>query len=218
MSNGITLANGGYPVKTAKSHHLESWEFDALAPVRFSEIASLGAGVVSTAIQARFVLPQACKIPKVAISCTAIDSLAGTDAFNIVVGNGAYDTAIVTPPWDDQNTWGYPTQFATAGQALFAQDVQFTAANFPGYFIQQPDGTVLTIAAAMTTGAGGVGVFVPTVWDAVFPAFTVLTVRAITTASTGSITDLDITLLTAAVDQYPSGPRDGNDGVPSLGW
>lgn len=188
----------------------EKTSLGVLGPVPMFTVASIGAGVANTTIQARFLLPGRTKIPKIVVYLTAISDLTGC-SFNIVLGeaaSGVYTAGNV--PGNDNSSvpnvsynsggqatgssptyaaggGGIATNPATAGQAMFAADVAFNATNFPG--------NVSAGVPALTTGGMG-GVygqqFVPASPDAVWPNQGVLTLRATTTASTGSITNLMI--------------------------
>ncbi len=220
LNQGIVLATSGSPVKRDKTHFINSWVFDTLGVWSFPTIATVAASTVNTTILAQLLVPQAIKIPKVMIGCTAIGLLSTTLSVNVVVGLGAYETTpgvIQTPPLDDQETYGYPTAYAANGQALFIPDIAFTAANFPGYFITNQLGVTQTVAPAITTGAGGVGEFIPYHWDAVIPPYSWLTVRA-ATPSGQTITNLTVSMVVSPVDQWPSGSGDQLQAFPSGGW
>jgi hypothetical protein len=116
--------------------------------------------------------------------------------------NGAEGTAITVPPNDNEEVYGYPTVFGAAGQALFGTDVAFNTTNFPG----------------LAVATGGSGLFVPTHYDAVIPALTLLTLRVETPPNVGSITNLSVSLLGAIIDTFPNGPGDGTSGTPGLGF
>lgn len=173
-------------VKTAKTSRPNAYGFNCLGFAGLANNQTVGAGEANTSILSSLVLPQDAKIAKVGISFSAIDSLTG-DSFNIVVGNGSYTQGAVAPG-DNSLTYGYPTAFATAGDALFSADVALNATNVPG----------------ATTASGGSVALVPTVYDAVYPAGAVLTLRATTNASTGSISGLSVTLLLEPVDPQPN--------------
>lgn len=181
-----------------KKHNLQAFAFDSVSQANFALVAAIGAAVANTTLQGQLILPSACKIAKVAVNLTAIDNVAGTDSFNIVVGTtGAYTQGNTMLP-DNSAINGYPTQFAVAGNSVFTNDVGFSPTNFPG----------------ITTAAGGNAVLVPTVWDAVYPGGTVLTLRATTIASTGSITNLLVGLCLCFIDPFPF----RNTFVPVSGW
>jgi len=197
-------------VKTTIDRNPRAFTFDALSETGFPLVATLGAGVANTVVQGYVVQPFAYKVAIVSVFCTALDSLAGTDKFNLVVGTGAYTQGTTIPTdnsFDPQSTTtvginvpqsssnpavlgglGYPTNFATAGQALFSADQALTATAGVGVATT----TGQPALATPTTGGGGVWRFVPTYYDAVIPAGAVLTLRAVTTASTGSISNLSV--------------------------
>lgn len=178
-----------------KEHVVQSFRFDAVTPYAFPEVATIGAGVANTTIQGSLLIPNAFKIAKVAVSFGDIDALT-TDAFNIVVGTDSYTQGTLAPP-DNSAVYGYPTQFAAAGDTVFGDDMGFNVTNFPN-----------------ATTSGGVAVFAPPVWDAIYPAGSVLTLRASTVASTGSIADLLVALCVKLIDVTPF-----NDSfVPTQGW
>lgn len=181
-TNPIT-GTAGYPVKRNKSHSIDSIVFDSLCVLGQFPIVSPSAGVARTTIQGRILIPQAFKISKVAVYCSAIDALTG-DSFNIVVGAGSPNTSgaasNVAPP-DNQRNNGYPTAFAAAGNLVFATDVPFNAAN------------------GFATATGGVNEFCPTNYDGCYlPG--ILTLRVTTNASTGSITNLLVSISGVLID------------------
>jgi hypothetical protein len=216
----------------SKTHlSVQAWGFDTLAPLPLVQNATLGAGLTGTTIGGSVVLPQAMKIPKVAFAYETSDLFNGTETLQIVVeSSGDYNPAASTPnaafntsatpfgqgvgvahvlhtagqgqmvgPGDNSGLIGYPTQFAAAGDCLFATDVPIDAATF-------------TNASA---GTGGGSCVQPTTnWDTVYAAGTVLSLRGVTTASTGSITGLCVTLLTQTVDQKPANDR----AIPCYSW
>jgi hypothetical protein len=181
------------PVKTAVDRSVHSTRFDAVYSLQFVE-ETLAAGLANTAVVARVSLPLAAKIPVVQVSFIAIDSLAGTDKFNIVVGEGA-ETGTVGPV-DNTDVSGTPwavgqpiaSGYAAAGNGLFKVDQAITATAGVGAPANQP------ALAAVTTGTGGVLRFITDAPDTIYPAGTVLTLRAVTTASTGEITSLVVSL------------------------
>jgi hypothetical protein len=183
-TNPIT-GTAGYPVKRNKSHSIDSVVFDTLCVLGQFPVVSPGAGVARTTSQGIIFIPQAFKVSKVGVWCTAIDALTG-DSFNIVVGNGTPNTSGVSgnvAPPDNQRNNGYPTAFAAAGNLLFATDVAFTVANFPN----------------LATATGGYNEFEPTNYDGCYlPGALNLVVT--TNASTGSITGLIVTLTGMLID------------------
>jgi hypothetical protein len=261
----------------------DSYNLNSVVPVQLFNLASVGAGVVSTTLEGTFCLPTRCKIPKINVSFTAIDTLAGTDLLNIVQGTEATYTVGNVAGNDNSSTSGFCTNPAVDGDALFNINVPMTLANFPnahtaavaatGYYtlsgipttgfnnvygfgslgtvtVAQTTGNTLAVQAAAdeaaitaaaigitasssgpqvlltattagsqgnfiatsasTTGgdsiftgqaflAGGINTggssglgLIPTYPDAVYPCGAILTLRLITTASTGSITNLSV--------------------------
>jgi hypothetical protein len=186
------------------TRHPKAYGFNALSQLEFVTV-SPGAGVVNGTVQGiPIIMPVAFKIPKVAVYLSAIDSVAGTDLFNIVVGTGAYVSAAASAAPNDNSDQGpppgglgVPTNVATAGQTVFGADVALTAANFPN----------------LTTGSGGYGILIPANYDAVYPAGTPITQRVVTTAGTGSISNFKLRLLIMPVTltqswQTPASPID----------
>ena len=184
---------------------------DTLNSVSFVPYLAIspGAGVVNTTVQDLQLLGLQYKIRKVAVAFTAIDSVAGTDSFNLVVGTGAYaqgnpapndnsfdPSALTTVGVNGQinptvlGGVGYPTNVAVAGQTVFANDVAFTPANIPN----------------ITTGAGGYAILIPANYDAVYPVNIPLTLRVTTTAATGSITGLRIFVVISPMRLRPAFP------------
>jgi hypothetical protein len=169
------------PVKCNKSHDIDGVGFDAISQVTFPAVASVGAGNTATSTSILY-LPQACKIVKVGVYCSAIDAVTG-DSFNIEVGTGTPLTTVGGA--DTQRVYGYPTVAAVAGSLVFVADVGFTVANFPN----------------LATGTGGYNVFIPTNWDTIYiPQNGPLNLYTTTTASTGSITNLQVTLTIICID------------------
>jgi hypothetical protein len=283
--NGSLIASiiPGQRIKGISPSQSDTYVLGACVPVQLFNIAAVGAGVVSTTLEQTFVLPTRCKIPKINVSFTAIDSLAGTDLLNIVQGTSAAYTVGNVAGNDNSSTSGFCTNPAVDGDALFNIDVPITVANFPnahtsavaatGYFtlsgipttgfnnvygfgslgtvvVAQATGNTLAVqatadAAAITAAAigitasssgnqviptattagsqgnfittsasttGGDSIFtgqlllsggintggssglglIPTYPDAVYPCGATLTLRLITTAATGSITNLSV--------------------------
>ncbi len=172
---------------------------------------SPGAGVANTTVQASRVVPFNYKIRIVAVMFTAIDAVAGVDSFNLVVGGiptqtGQTYTQGNIAANDNSDTYGYPTNVAVAGNSVFGADVPFNSANLASAntLTWLPPGSVpstnLTGQSVPNTGwqviatTGGYGLFVPTNWDAVYPAGIPLSLRVTTAASTGTITSLAVTL------------------------
>lgn len=180
------MANAPVLKETDRMNH--GFRTNALAIDSFAAIASVAASTVSTTILARKLLPVATKIGVVSIYFTAITALTGTHLFNIVVGEGA-ETGTVGPA-DQTDISGTPyaigasvaSGYAAAGNAVFAVDQAITVAAGIGAPLYQP------ALAAVTVGTGGVLRFVPDVPDTIYPAGTVLTLRAVVPAAS-SITN-----------------------------
>jgi hypothetical protein len=142
-----------------------------------------------------------------------------------LTGGGATYSQNNPTPNDNSNTYdptlqpgqsslGFPTNFASAGQTLFANDVPFNAANS---YASNPNGISgdLTGRAVGNTGwvslqtGGGYGIFVPTNFDAAYSEATILTLRATTVASTGAIAGLHVVAFVSPMGHragpYPPG-------------
>jgi hypothetical protein len=113
-------------------------------------------------------------------------------------------------------SYGYPTNVAVAGNCVFANDVPFNSANLaannvpanyyasaspynPGVTTWVPSSNLIGQSLPGTgwyslATTGGYGLFVPTNFDAVYPAVIPLSLRATTVASTGSISNMAIVL------------------------
>ena len=130
---------------------------------------SVGSNVANTIPQDWLPLTTAVKVQKVAVSFSGIASLAGTYAFNIVYNQlqtpgtpgaeappAANDNAFTgsTPGSSTVTGTGVCTNPAVDGNSLFASDILFTTTNFPG----------------ATTSQGGIGIFIPTNYDALYPS------------------------------------------------
>lgn len=178
-------------------------------------VAAVGAGVANTALQALFISPFNYKINKVAIAYTAISAVTGTTSLNLVVGTGAYtqgnpagnDNSIAGPTSMTNyptapGGMGYPTNVAVAGNAVFSNDLTVNSANTfnpaGAAGTGTPNGTegmaVLGTGWIAVGTGGGYGLFVPDYYDAVYPAGIPLTLRVTTPATTGSITNLTVTI------------------------
>lgn len=218
----------------AKSHlPVKAWNFGALAAVPMVLDGVLGAGLTGSARSASIILPQYCKIPKVAIGYLSADLFNGTETVNIVVesagdysptlqangypnaamangsptggsaGYGASYTpgiAQVTGPGDNAGIFGYSAQYAAVGTCLFGTDIGIG----PTFFTSPAAGT-----------GGGAQVFPTTEWDTVYAPGTVLSLRAVTTASTGDVTGLVVTLLIQVLDKFVGNPTRP---IPCLSW
>jgi hypothetical protein len=219
----------------AKAHGaVKAWGFGQLSEVPAVAPISLGAGLTGSTRSAYFILPQYSKIPKVMVAYAASDVFDGTETFNIVVESaGDYNATIqagtgypsaamangsplgagkgqsasytagvaqTTGPGDNAGWAGYPAQYAAVGTCLFGTDIGFSAT----YFTNPGAGT-----------GGGSQVFPTTEWDTVYAAGTILSLRAVTTASTGSITGLVVALLIQPLDKFIGNPTRP---IPCLTW
>lgn len=233
-----TLGQGSAPSQTTLPAILRGktrlgWQavnLGAVDHVVLAANASLGAGLTGSVRSAMAILPQYCKILKVAVGYASVDLFNGTETFNIVVESaGDYNSAAaansdaqlisgtpngagsgpqasytagaaqtIAPP-STEGQYGYATAFAAVGACLFAKDVPFSSTTF-------------TNGAAGT--GGGSQVLAPTNWDGCYAAGTMLSLRAVTTASTGSVTGLCITLLVQTLDKLVSNDRP----TPLLAW
>jgi hypothetical protein len=218
-------------VKTSKSRGpWQSWNIYGLNEVPLVRNASIGAGLTGSTVSAAIVLPQFCKIPKVAIAFGAINVFDGTETANIFVeaagdgttsgnsvgfGTGTYTPGAQTVGYpDNSQTWGYPNQqvstepfggsgpvFFPTGSCLFANDIEFGTTQFP----------------LGTTTHGGGRVIETTNYDGVFAAGTILTLRLVTTASTGSIANLTVVLYVEGLD-IKIGTPSSDSAVPIQNW
>ena len=157
----------------------------------------------NSTVQGYYVCPGRVKIPKLVVFFSALTAAALSAAsFNIVVGTGAYAqgsiagndnssvpnvayNALGQPSGTGPNAGSVPypaggggicSNPAVAGNAMFAADVVFNAANFP--------------LIALATGSGPTyGVtLIPSSPDAVYPNGAVLTLRY-TTAAVGTVSN-----------------------------
>ena len=109
--------------------------------------------------------------------------------------------AQTTGPGDNAGIFGYSAQYAAVGTCLFGTDIGLGPVFFTGN------------GASHTAGAAQV--FPTTEWDTVYCPGTVLSLRAVTTASTGLITGLfGISLEIQSVDKLVANDR----AVPCFGW
>lgn len=162
----------------AKAHALDAIVFDGASMQDFDNVASVGAGVANTTVQARLPVPQACKIYKVVANFSAIGS-GGAHSFNIVVGTGA------------EGSVGSVDTNAIAGTTVFQGDQNLA-----------------------TGTADTPQVFNAAVWDTIYPTGSLLTLRAVTPATTGSLTNLKVILLVKFIDPTPS--TNGTGFSPSI--
>jgi hypothetical protein len=181
---------------------------------------SPGAGAANTTVQSLYLSPVLYKIRKVSVSYTAIDSVAGTDKFNLVVGTGAYTqgniapndnsfaSGLSLPPSGTTNGAGVavasagvgiPTNVAGSGMAVFSADITIAPSSTTAQQAGAAPNSTYAPGWISATTSGGYGIFVPPNYDAVYPMMLPLTTRVVTTAVTGSITSLSITLLVVPV-------------------
>jgi len=219
----------------AKSHlPVKAWNFGALAMVPMLLDGSLGAGLNGSAISGSIILPQYCKIPKVAIGFATSDVFDGTETLNFVVESaGDYSATLqangypnatmangspygaskgpsasytpgvaqTTGPGDNAGWAGYPAQYAPIGNCLFGTDIGL--------------GPTFFTAPSASHTAGAAQVFPTTEWDTVYAPGTILSLRAVTTASTGSVTGLVVALLVQVLDKFIGNPTRP---IPCLTW
>ena len=200
------MANAPVLKETDRMNH--GFRTNAISVESFAAVASVAASTVSTTIQARKLLPVAVKIGVVSIYFTAITALTGTHAFNIVVGEGA-ETGTVGPA-DQTDVSGTPyaigatvaSGYAAAGNQLWAVDQAITATAGVGAPLYQP------ALATVTVGSGGVLRFVPDVPDTIYPAGTVLTLRAVVPAAS-AITNFNVSFESVCLIPVKTQPSNG---------
>ena len=169
-----------------KTHGLRTLRFDAGAPQDFDNIAAVAAAAANTTVQARYPVPQRCKIFKVVANFSAIGT-GGAHSFNIVQGN-------------------------VAEGAVGAVDTV------------SPNGTIVLAADAnLANGSPDVPqVFYPAVPDAIYDTGALLTIRCVTPASTGSLTNLKVTVFLKTIDAHPAATMipnsDGSFGFSPLAF
>lgn len=66
--------------------------FNGIQYIYFDNVAAVAANVAGTVIQASLPLPSTCKIFGAMAAYTAINTFVGTHFFNVVLGNGTYET------------------------------------------------------------------------------------------------------------------------------
>lgn len=200
----------------------KAYVFNGLHVLGTLKVASVSANAANTTAQDWFPLPTSVKVCKVAISFTAANAVTG-HLVNICYNTtatpniAAAETAVTANDNSDtgpgtatvQGGTGIWTNGAIDGSVLFTSDLLLSTVLFPG----------------MTTTNGGIASFVPTNYDAVYPAGPVpnsagvltqvngyFTLRVVTPASTGSLTNLVVTLLGECVTSRatyspPSNPQ-----------
>jgi acyl-coenzyme A thioesterase PaaI-like protein len=201
--------------------HPRSDGFNELTPLDFLSV-SPGAGVANTTIQDTLLVPGLFKIRKVGVAFSAVNSVAGTAAFNIVVGTtGAYTQGVIAPNdnsyssgtaapsattatngagvYVNQAGAGYPTNVATAGMAVFSADITLAPASTTAQQAGAATNSTFAPGWISATTTGGYGIFVPPNYDAVYPMLVPLTLRASTAASVGTITSLRVVMFVVLV-------------------
>jgi hypothetical protein len=193
--------------KTEWTRTPQSYVFDTVAWESLA-VASVGAGVANTTIQAALNPPTMYKIAKVSVYCSAIDAVTG-DSFNLVVGTTASYTSAAASGGNPDNSFaqqlqgapagsqfgvGYPTNVATVGTTVFGADVVLNTTNIPNLAIST--GGYAVLVPGYTTGLGGS-------YDAVYPSGVPLTLRMTTNASTGSVTNFKVTMVIIPITPRP---------------
>ena len=189
--------------KALAANSSQAWRPGTLGSESF-QVASVGAAVANTTIQQLIALPCNSKISKIAVAFTAVNVVTGTHKLNVALGlTGAYSGV---NPNDNSNVEGYPTNIGTGSVGLFAADIAINSAN--AYSATTANGT--SGCAVPGTGwivcatTGGYGIFVPDNYDAVYPAGYPLSLRVVTPASTGSLSNLTVTLLVEPIPLSPT--------------
>lgn len=185
---------------------------------------SIGAGVATTTVQSALIVPgvnMGYNVLAVSVFLTEIDAITA-EVFNLVVGAGSYTSGAAALAGNDNSRTapvsgspnqgnGVCTNIATLGSTVFGADVIFSAANFPAGgltatlgnapgLLSNAAGTALTpsnqsVVLAAASAANYWNTFIPPNYDAVYPAGIPLTLRVTTTASTGAISGLAVSLL-----------------------
>ena len=196
--------------KDFTDHGYCQYSVGALHAVQLFNVAAIGAAQVNTTVQAAFVTPARCKISSVALYASSVEGVAGDHLFNIVVGSGAYaqgttvqndnvtlpyynKAATVPPQQIAGGGSGITTNFAQDGQALFAADVAINAANTPNIGVGGGSavfGDVPTALAGAVLAAS----------DAVFERGQLITLRFVTPAAVGALTNV---LVSAVLEIRP---------------
>lgn len=205
-------------IKRGISIYPSSFNLNAISTDGFGQIATLTGAIANTVLQGLFTCPYNFKINKVAVALSSLTAIAGTNKFNLVVGQtGAYtqgniaanDNSIAGPTQvvNPQLTYptapggmGYPTNVAVVGNSVFVADVGFTSTNVfnPGGANFNPNSVGFGSAGmaypgtgwqSLATATGGSGLFVPENYDAVYPAGIPLTLRLVIAAGS-TITNL----------------------------
>ena len=181
-------------------------------------VATIAASQANTAIQAYWLLPGRTIISKITIACTALTAAAlNAASFNLVLGTGAYvqgnppgngNDDVPAVAWDSfgratgqgtpQQVYpaggaGIATNPAVAGNAMFANDVVLSTANFP------------LLATGTGTGPTYGYTIVPSSPFAVWPNGGLMTLR-FTTVATATITNFFISAYTEPCPLAPTYP------------
>ena len=209
--------------KKGVDYNRENEVLGTIAVTSLFNVATIGATVANTTVQALAPLPSRCYIPKIVVCCTAINATSG-HSFNIVLGTGAYTASATNVPGNDNVdvppvAWnaqgqatgtggtgsgavayaagggGIGTNPATAGQSMFTTDVVFNTTNFPN------------LTTGSGTGATYGQILIPSNPYAIWPNSGVLTLRVTTPGVTGSITNLVIWALTEPLPLSPTYPN-----------
>lgn len=174
--------------KKALSDHPQAWQTGTLSHENMFTVATATGTIANTAIQGYYPLPANTKVSKIAVSFSALTAVAGTNKFNIVYngpsqlnGSQSYTQGNI-PSNDNSNIYGYPTNPATFGQALFSADIPITNAANYAYSATTANGQPGCLIPgtgwiATPTTTGGVGIFVPDAYDAFYPIGGVFTLR-----------------------------------------
>lgn len=193
---------------------------NALGAVSVPTVASVGAGVANTTVQSSHGLPFNYKIRKISVLYSAASAVTGTIKFNLVIGGftggtgqtytqgniGTNDNSYSMPAGGTVGSanLGYCTNVAVAGMSIFGADVPINSANLQsanttGIAGNQTGQNTGGTGWIVVTTTGGYGIFVPTNNDVVYPQGVPLTLRLITPASTGSLTNFSIDLMVEPV-------------------
>jgi hypothetical protein len=163
-----------------KVHFPNSVAYDGFTQVPFDNVASIGASVANTTITGRVVLPFNMKIFGAYVNFSATGTALANHALNIVMGTAA-EAGTVPANWDPNTS---TMTLAVTGQSILAADFALST---------QVADTPFAIAATNP--------------DAVWPKGALMTLRAVTPASTGSFTNLKVTLFGVPFDIKPWNPN-----------
>lgn len=104
--------------KKGVDYNRENYVLGTLGVTQLFSVASIGASVVSSTVQAYCPLPCRTKIPKIVVFFSAIAGIGGDHLFNIVLGTASYQTSEVSA-----------SQFATVGGTWATNDTATTVIN-----------------------------------------------------------------------------------------